>query len=395
MAKPISATCNLRCSYCYYLSKEQLLAQRRGSRMSTGVLENYVRQYLESQPGDELTFVWQGGEPMMLGLDFFREVLRLQAQYRRPGQRVHNDLQTNGTLLDAPWCVFLKKHAFLVGLSIDGPAALHDACRVDRRGRPTFDKVMAGARLLQKHKIPFSTLTVVGRHNAHAAAELYRFLTVELGSRSIQLIPCVAPRDLARAAPQQWPIDSLPPASDRAAVAAYVADYSVTPRQWGDFLCGFFDCWTQHGLGRVMVNLFESAVLQLLGYPALVCTSSERCGSGVVLEHDGSVYACDHYVYPAYRLGHIAQQPLVELVSSSAQEAFGRAKSDSLPHDCRRCPYLTLCWGECPRNRFTRAANGQAGLNYLCPGLRQFYAHALPRLQKLAGVVARRHAGTA
>lgn len=395
MAKPISATCNLQCSYCYYLSKEQLLAQRRGTRMAPAVLENYVRQYIDSQPGDEVTFIWQGGEPMMLGLDFFREVVRLQAKYRRPGQRIQNDLQTNGTLLDGPWCEFLKRYEFMLGLSIDGPAALHDAGRVDRRGHPTFNKVMAGARLLQTHKIPFSTLTVVSRHNAHAAAEVYQFLTAELGSRSIQLIPCVEPQGFTHTAPQHWPVEDLPTVGEHAAVATFVTKDSVTPQQWGDFLCGFFNCWTQNGLGRVMVNLFESAVLQLLGYPALVCTSSECCGSGVVLEHDGSVYACDHYVYPEYLLGNIGQRPLNALANSSVQKAFGHAKSGNLPTDCRRCPYLTLCWGECPRNRFTRAPNGETGLNYLCHGLRQFYAHALPQLQKIAGVVARQHAGVA
>ncbi len=392
MAKPISATCNLQCNYCYYLSKEQLLAQRRGTRMSFEVLENYVRQYIESQSGTEVTFIWQGGEPMMLGLDFFRDVVRLQAKYRRPGQRIQNDLQTNGTLLDDRWCEFLKKREFMVGLSIDGPAALHDAGRVDRRSRPTFEKVMAGARLMQKHKIPFSTLTVVSRHNAHAPAKVYQFLTEELGSQSIQLIPCVEPQGFTQTAPQHWPAEHLPTVGDQSAVAAFVTKESVMPQQWGEFLCGFFDCWTQRGLGKVMVNLFESAVLQLLGYPALVCTSSERCGSGVVLEHDGSVYACDHYVYPEYQLGNIAQRPLIELVSASSQESFGRAKSDNLPTDCRHCPYLNLCWGECPRNRFTRAANGEPGLNYLCPGLRQFFTHALPQLQKIAGVVARQHA---
>lgn len=389
MAKPIGATCNLQCSYCYYLPKEQLLAQQRGTRMAPAVLDNYIRQYLTSQPGNEVTFAWQGGEPTLLGLDFFRQVVRLQKRYRQPHQQINNDLQTNGTLLDDEWCVFLKQHKFLVGLSIDGPQALHDSCRVGRHGQPTFAKVLGAARRLQKFQIPFSTLTVVGRHNAHAAVQIYQFLAVELGARSIQLIPCVEPRAFTTTAPQHWPTDSLPYATDEAALAGFVNNDSVTPGQWGEFLCQFFDCWVKNGLGRVMVNLFESAVVQILGYPALVCTSSQYCGSGVALEHDGRVYACDHYVYPEYELGHIGQQTLVDLVGSARQEAFGRAKCDALPEECRSCTYLNLCWGECPRNRFTRAANGEAGLNYLCAGIRQFLAHALPTLQTIASGVAR------
>lgn len=389
MAKPISSTCNLQCSYCYYLSKEQLLSQQRGRRMAPEVLENYIRQYIESQPGREVTFSWQGGEPTMLGLDFFRQVVSLQARYRQRHQLINNNLQTNGTLLNEAWCEFLKKHDFLVGLSIDGPQALHDTYRVDRHGRPTFAKVLAAARCLQEYQIPFSTLTVVGRHNAHAATEVYQFLTEELGSRSIQLIPCVEPNDFATTAPQYWRSTKLPYATDNAGLTSFVTNYSVIPQQWGEFLCLFFDSWIKTGLGRVMVNLFESAVVQLLGYPALVCTSSERCGSGVALEHDGSVYVCDHYVYPEYQLGNIGQQTLVELIASARQDVFGNAKSDSLPGECRNCAYLKLCWGECPRNRFVRAANGECGLNYLCPGIRQFFAHALPALQKIASVVAR------
>lgn len=389
MAKPIGATCNLKCRYCYYLPKEQLLGQRRGGRMSPAVLENYIRQYIASQPGNDITFAWQGGEPTLLGLDFFHQVLALQARYRQPHQRIFNDLQTNGLLLDDAWCRFLKENGFLVGISIDGPQALHDACRLDRRGRPTFDQVLAGVRLLQKHDIAFSTLSVVNRHNAAFASEIYRFLTEELGSRVIQLIPCVEPQTFPATAPGHWPAADLPRADDACAVHDFVTEESVTSQQWGAFLCAFFDSWHADGLGRVMVNLFESAVLQLLGYPALVCSSSEFCGNGLALEQDGSVYACDHYVYPQYRLGNIAEASLAALAASPAQQAFGQAKSNSLPGDCRRCAWLKLCWGECPRNRFLSTAGGEGGLNYLCHGQRQFFAHALPRLQKIAAVVAK------
>lgn len=357
--------------------------------MTSELLENYIRQYIESQPGNVVNFSWQGGEPTLLGLEFFRQVVTLQSRYRQPNQKINNDLQTNGTLLDEKWCSFLKENEFLVGLSIDGPQALHDKFRVGRNGKPTFTKVVNAARLLQRTQVPFSTLTVVGSHNAHAAADVYQFLVNELGSHSIQLIPCVEPRKFTTTAPQHWPAASLSYATDESAQAEFVSEYSVTPRQWGDFLCRFFDCWLKAGLGQVMVNLFESIVVQLLGYPALVCTSSERCGSGVALEYDGSLYSCDHYVYPEYKLGNISKHTLRDLVTSAKQEEFGRAKSGSLPDECRACSYLKLCWGECPRNRFALTASGEPGLNYLCPGIRKFLGHAFPSLQKIASIVAR------
>lgn len=389
MAKPIGSTCNLRCSYCYYLPKEQLLAQKRATRMSPQVLEQYIRQTLDGQPGPDVGFSWQGGEPTLLGLDFFRQVVALQNRWRRPGQRIHNDLQTNGTLLDEAWCDFFARHDFLLGLSIDGPAALHDACRVDRRGRATLKRVLTAAHMLRQYQVPFSTLSVISRHNADAGATLYDFLTQEVGSHTIQLIPCVEAAGFAHTAPQYWPQDSRPRADDARALRAFVSADTVLPGQWGDFLCAFFDRWLQQGLGRVMVNLFESAVLQRLGYPALVCSSAERCGDALALEHDGSLYACDHYVYPEYRLGNITQQPLAQLVQEQRQQDFGKAKREHLAPDCLRCPWLPLCWGECPRNRFVRSADGPNHLNYLCPGIRQFFKHAMPALEAIAARLAR------
>jgi len=387
MAKPIGAACNLRCDYCYYLPKADSLGLARNRRLSDAMLEHFVRAYLESQPDGEVCFSWQGGEPTLRGLAFFLRAIELQQHYRRAGQRVSNQLQTNGVLLDDAWCGFLRRHGFVVGLSVDGPAALHDASRVDRRGRPTLSLVQAAVNRLHDHDIAFATLTVVGQHNAHAAGEVYSFLTEQLDARVIQLIPCVEPLNFAAQAPGLRCAAAMPFANDAEALARFVTRQSVTPVQWGDFLCSFFDLWHQRDLGRVVVNLFESAIVQLLGYPALQCSSAEQCGQAVALEADGSVYSCDHYVYSQYCLGQIDQQGLAELVDSPQQRAFGASKRDSLPGACRLCPYLGLCWGECPRNRFTRANNGEPGLNYLCTGQRRFFKHALPELVDMARVI--------
>jgi uncharacterized protein len=361
--------------------------------MSDAMLDCFVRDYLQSQPDGEVQFSWQGGEPALAGRDFYLRAMALQQRYRRAGQRVSNVLQSNGTLLDDAWCAFLQQYGFVVGLSVDGPSAVHDLSRVDRKGRPTLQAVQATARRLHAYAVPFSTLTVVGQHNAHAARQVYRFLVDDLGSRVIQLIACVEPRDFARVAPGTRDPASLPQVDDARALAAFVTPQSVSPAQWGRFLCDFFDVWRSNGLGRVQVNLFETAVLQLLGYPALQCTSADACGQAVALERDGSVYACDHFVYPQYRLGRLGETPLASLLDAPGQQAFGAGKRDALPQACRSCGYLPLCWGECPRNRFVRTASGEAGLSYLCRGQQQFFRHALGHLQAIAAVVGRAASG--
>lgn len=379
MVKPVGSLCNLDCTYCYYLHKQTLLQQPKQPRMADAMLERHIRQYIEAQTGDEVVFSWQGGEPTILGVDFFRKVVAIQARYRKPGQRIENDLQTNGTLLDEEWATFLKAQRFLVGLSCDGPQALHDHHRVTRGGAPTHAKVVAAARLLRQHDVPFAVLCVVNRDNAKHPLDVYRFLSRELGTWRVQFIPGVEPKSFHDVAPQHWDPATLPivgtPAARPGTPESVVTDWSVDPDDWGAFLCAIWDDWYANDYGRVYVDLFETAVAQSLGLPAQRCVTAEFCGGALAVEHDGDVFACDHYVYPEYRLGNIGQTHLGTLAYSKTQRAFGFAKRDALPADCRRCPHLKLCWGECPKTRLVRTRAGEPGLNYLCPGLKRFYTH--------------------
>ncbi|MBP7746025.1 MAG: anaerobic sulfatase maturase [Phycisphaerae bacterium] len=378
MVKPIGAICNLNCTYCYYLHKEELLAQR-APRMSAEVLEQHIRQYIEAQTGDEVVFSWQGGEPTLMGLDFFRQVVELQRRYRKPGQRIENDLQTNGTLLDADWARFLKTYSFLVGLSCDGPRHLHDRYRVAKGGRPTHAQVLAAARLLREQGVPFNALCVVNRDNAKCPVDVYRFLTRELGVWRVQFIPCVEPPAFRTVVAQQLSPLLLPVVGTAQARPggpdAVVTEWSVDPDEWGRFLCAVWDEWYRQDYGRVHVDLFETTVVQALGLPAQRCVSAEFCGRGLAVEHNGDVYACDHYVYPEYRLGNLQHTHWAEFAYGERQKQFGFAKRNTLPRYCRDCEYLKLCWGECPKNRLVRTPDGEPGLNYLCPGLKRFYAH--------------------
>ena len=393
MVKPAGSMCNLDCTYCYYLHKQDLLQQPRQPRMTEGMLERHIRQYIEAQTGDEVVFSWQGGEPTILGLEFFRRVMALQARYRKPGQRIENDLQTNGTLLDEEWAVFLKDHGFLVGLSCDGPRELHDRYRCTKGGSETHAKVVAAARLLQKHEVPFAALCVVNRENAKQPLAVYRFLTRELGAWRVQLISCVEPRVFRAAAPQRWDPALLPVVGTAQAKPgvpdSVVTDWSVDPEDWGAFLCAVWDDWYANDYGRVHVDLFETAVAQSMGLPSQRCITAEFCGKGLAVEHNGDVFSCDHYVYPEYRLGNIAEVHLGTTAYSEKQKKFGFAKRDALPRYCKQCPHLRLCWGECPKNRLVRTPSGETGLNYLCPGLKTFYSHIqrdLPEvLRRVAG----------
>ncbi|QCR35920.1 anaerobic sulfatase maturase [Nissabacter sp. SGAir0207] len=392
MVKPVGASCNLDCRYCYYLHKESLLQQQRSQPMPPALLAEWVKQYIASQSGREIVFSWQGGEPTLAGLAYFEQIITLQQRFQPAGQRIVNTLQTNGTLLNERWCRWLKAHDFLVGLSIDGPEKLHDAFRLTRQQQPTFGMVMRGVEMLKKHNVAFNTLTVVNRLNAHHPLEVYRFLRDEVRPLMIQLIPCVEPKDFCRTAPQSWRADQMPRVGSAATFpgdpAAVVTDWSVKASQWGDFLCRVFDEWYGKDLGFVFVNLFETAVAQMMGLPAQICTHSRECGKALALEQDGSVYACDHYVYPEYRLGNIQQTPIATLASSARQSQFGRDKSAALTAYCRQCVHLSLCWGECPRNRFIQTPDGEPGLNYLCPGLKKFYQHAHPALRRMAADLA-------
>ncbi len=386
MAKPSASACNLRCTYCYYLSKATLDSGPGSGRMSPEMLETFIRQYIEGHDYEEVVFSWQGGEPTLLGLDFFREVVRLEKKYA-DGKRIQNDLQTNGTLLDEDWCRFLKANEWLVGISVDGPRELHDRSRVTREGEPTFDRVLRSAGLLRKHGVAFNTLTVVSPANVTRPLPVYRFLTREIGATYIQLIPCVEPKGFEDVAPQRWAPEHLPKLGERASKPGHpesvVTEWSVDPDAYGEFLCKVFDEWFHADLGRVLVNLFETLVVRRLGRRSQLCVFGEFCGKGVAVEHDGSVYSCDHYVYPQYRLGSIHESHLADMVFSQRQMDFGYAKRDTLPKFCQQCQHLRNCRGECPKNRFICTPMGDPGLNYLCRGLRTFFTHARPHVAQI------------
>jgi uncharacterized protein len=394
MAKPASSTCNLDCKYCFYLSKETLPDGPGAGVMGDDVLELFIRQYIEGNTGPSVVFSWQGGEPTLRGLDFYRRVVALQKKYAKSGQKIENDLQTNGVLLDEQWASFLKEQRFLVGLSIDGPRELHDRFRVNKGGAPTFDKVMAAANLLRKTGVPFNTLTCVHRLNAKKPLDVYRFLRRELDSTYIQFIPIVQKKGFETATPFLEDPSRLPVLGSAQARPDHpdsvVTEWSVDPEDYGYFLSRVFDEWRRKDLGKVLVSQFETLVAQHLGLPSQICIYGEVCGKGVAIEHDGSVYSCDHYVYPEYRLGRIQEKPLAELVFAPEQVRFGYAKSDTLPRYCRACSYLKDCWGECPKNRLIRSPEGEPGLNYLCAGLKRFFKHAIPEIERIAGGIRQR-----
>jgi uncharacterized protein len=379
MAKPSGSACNLDCSYCFYLEKEKLYPQERRPRMSRPVLEAYIRQTLASQPGPEVRFTWQGGEPTLMGLDFYKDAVALQRALVPPGWTVHNAFQTNGLLLDEAWCAFFAAEGFLVGISIDGPRDLHDRHRVDKGQQPTFDRVVAAVARLKAHGVPFNTLTVVGRENAQAPERVYDFL-VDLGATVLQFIPLVERQGVAGllAGPPQF-ADTDP--------AAAVTPWSVLPEDWGAFLVTVFDRWSTRDIGRVQVQLFEVMLGISMGLPSTMCLFTEKCGKALVLEHNGDVYSCDHYVYPETKLGNLLQQDLGELVDSPAQRRFGSHKAESLPRQCLRCPVRQSCQGECPKHRFLTSVDGEPGLNYLCAGYLRFLLHAETGLRLLGGAL--------
>lgn len=388
MAKPAGSTCNLDCTYCFYLSKETLPRGPGTGAMGDATLETFIRQYIEGNSGPEVVFTWQGGEPMLRGLDFYRRVVALQKQYAKPGQRVENDLQTNGVLMNEEWAQFLREHRFLVGLSIDGPREIHDQFRINKGGAPTFDKVMAAAHLLRKTGVRFNTLTCVHRYNAKRPLDVYRFLRSELDSRTIQFLPVVQIRGFETTAPGSWDKEKLPvlgsPRARPGNPDSIVTDWSVDPDDYGYFLSRVFDEWLKKDFGRVLVNHIETLVAQHAGMPSQMCIYNEFCGKGTAIEHDGSVYSCDHFVYPEFALGNVHQTSLTDMVFSTEQIRFGFAKEETLPRYCRECPYLRDCWGECPKNRFIKTPDGEPGLNYLCSGLRRFFKHVTPQVDRIA-----------
>lgn len=385
LTKPIGPICNLDCKYCFYLEKENLYPNERQWRMSDEVLEEYTRQYISSQPGDEVFFAWQGGEPTLLGVEFFRKAVALQKKFAA-GKTISNALQTNGTLLDTEWCEFLAKEKFLIGLSIDGPRELHDKYRVDKGQKPTFDDVMRGLELLKKHGVEFNTLTVVNRANSQQPLELYRFLK-SIGSQFLQFIPLVE-----RSAPDKLKSSGLtfsaPP--DLSALDnphPPVTEWSVEAAQYGTFLCAIFDEWVRRDVGTIFVQLFDVALGNWMGLGSSLCVFAEKCGAALAIEHNGDLYSCDHYVYPKYHLGNLMNQNLGEMVRSPQQIKFGSDKLDLLPRFCRECEVRFACNGECPKHRFTKTPDGEDGLNYLCPAYKKFFNHIDPHMQTMANLL--------
>lgn len=362
MLKPTGAACNLDCQYCFYLRKEALY-QGVSSRMSEDVLEEFTRQYLQAQSAPEVYFTWQGGEPTLMGLDFFRKAVHLQRQYAKPGVTVYNALQTNGVLLDDEWCRFLKENRFLVGLSLDGPRDLHDAYRVDKRGRATFEKVYRALKLLQKYQVDYNVLCVVNRHNATQPLRVYRFFRGE-GVRFIQFIPAV------EATPEGG-----------------VTSWTVPPAAWGEFLCTVFDEWVRRDVGTVFVQHFDVALEAWLGLEPSLCVHARSCGNCLAMERNGDLFACDHYVSPDYFLGNLLEVPLAQMVASPFQRQFGEDKWQRLPRQCRECEVLFACHGGCPKDRFARTSDGEENLNYLCEGYKRFFMHIAPYMQQMAYLV--------
>ena len=372
LAKPTGARCNCACDYCFYLEKEGLYP---GSdfRMSDEVMESYVRQALEAGAAAglaEVEIAWQGGEPTLMGIDFFKRAVEAERRHARPGQRVANSLQTNGLLIDGEWCRFLRGNGFLVGLSLDGPRELHDAYRRDKAGRSVFDRTVRAARLMREHGVEFNVLCTVNAANARRPLDVYRFFRDEIGARYVQLIPIVE-------------------AAGSEGGDAGVGGRSVRPADYGSFLVAIFDEWVRRDVGSMFVTFFDSVLAAYVYGESTLCVLRRECGDALALEHNGDLYACDHFVGPRHRLGNILETPLADLAASEKQRAFGRAKSEALPGACRDCAYLFACHGECPKNRVLRAPDGGPGLNYLCEGLKAFFAHTERPMRQMAGLVGR------
>jgi uncharacterized protein len=392
LAKPSGSTCNIDCTYCFFLSKEALYPNDR-SRMSALTLETYIRQLIESHRVPHVTVAWQGGEPTLMKPEFFQRAVELVERYRRPGQTVDHTFQTNGLLLDDDWCAFFKQHAFLVGLSVDGPRELHDTYRVDRRGKGTFDLVMKGWQLLRKHAVEFNILCTVNAANQHHGRRVYRFFRDELGAKWVQFIPIVerATEQTIAIANKGW---SEQPGKKRllyTQTGNLVTERTVGAEQYGRFMVDVFEEWLRHDVGEVYVQLIDVTLEAYFGRHRL-CIHAPTCGYGPALEHNGDLYSCDHFVEPRYKLGNIHRTHMLTLVASPQQRKFGQDKRDTLTAQCRGCAVLPLCNGGCPKDRFARARDGEPGQNYLCQGLELFFTHTRPAMQKMAQLLQQQRA---
>jgi uncharacterized protein len=372
VAKPIGPACNLNCEYCFYLEKQALFGPDENFRMSDDLLSAFITNYITSQHTPIVEFVWQGGEPTLLGIDFFKRVIELQRQFSET-KTITNSLQTNGTLLNDEWCAFLKKHNFMVGISLDGPQDIHDRYRHDRKGKGTFDRVIRGLKLLQTHKVDYNVMACVARETAKHPLEVYRFLK-DQGVEFIQFSPVV--ERLPDESGRQMGLRLAGPASlNKKDELLEVTPWTVIPEEYGDFLIEVYEEWVRNDVGKIFVMNFEWALNAWIGNPSPVCVHAEQCGRSLVIEHNGDVYACDHCVYPEYRLGNIKTDKLSRMAERSLQSGFGVAKETALPRWCRECKVLVACRGGCPKHRFAMTFYKEPGLHYLCEGFRKFFFH--------------------
>lgn len=368
MLKPAGAHCNLACKYCYYLEKNNLYQNSHRHLMSDDMLEQFTREYIEAQTMPQVLFTWHGGEPLMRSIDFYKKALTLQKKYAH-GKQIDNVIQTNGTLLTDEWCEFFAKNHWLVGISIDGPQEYHDHYRVTPAGKPSWEKVMQGIQLLKKHRVEWNAMAVVNAYNAEHPLEFYHFFR-DNGCQYLQFTPIV---ERLTEHEDGRTLASL--ADDR---EIPLADASVTPQQWGNFLCTIFDDWVRHDVGKTFVEIFDCTLANWMGVLPGICAYSKECGHAGVMEHNGDVYSCDHFVFPEYKLGNIRDQSLIDMLYGEKQQVFSRLKHTSLPRQCKECDMEFACHGECPKNRFEKDKYGEPGLNYLCQGYYQYYSHVAP-----------------
>ena len=368
MLKPAGAHCNLACKYCYYLEKNNLYQNSHRHLMSDETLEQFTREYIEAQTMPQVLFTWHGGEPLMRSIDFYKKALALQKKYAH-GKQIDNVIQTNGTLLTDEWCEFFAQNHWLVGISIDGPQEYHDHYRVTPAGKPSWEKVMQGISLLKKHRVEWNAMAVVNAYNAEHPLEFYHFFR-DNGCQYLQFTPIV---ERLTEHEDGRTLASL--ADDR---EIPLADASVTPAQWGNFLCAIFDDWVRHDVGKTFVEIFDCTLANWMGVLPGICAYSKECGHAGVMEHNGDVYSCDHFVFPEYKLGNIREQSLIDMLYGEKQQAFSRLKHTSLPRQCKECDMEFACHGECPKNRFEKDKYGEPGLNYLCQGYYQYYTHVAP-----------------
>ena len=368
MLKPAGAHCNLACKYCYYLEKNNLYQNSHRHLMTDEMLEQFTREYIEAQTMPQVLFTWHGGEPLMRSIDFYKKALALQKKYAH-GKQIDNVIQTNGTLLTDEWCEFFAKNHWLVGISIDGPQEYHDHYRVTPAEKPSWEKVMQGIQLLKKHRVEWNAMAVVNAYNAEHPLEFYHFFR-DNGCQYLQFTPIV---ERLTEHEDGRTLASL--ADDR---EIPLADASVTPQQWGNFLCTIFDDWVRHDVGKTFVEIFDCTLANWMGVLPGICAYSKECGHAGVMEHNGDVYSCDHFVFPEYKLGNIREQSLIDMLYGEKQQAFSRLKHTSLPRQCKECDMEFACHGECPKNRFEKDKYGEPGLNYLCQGYYQYYSHVAP-----------------